>query len=96
VQNQNRVGLTIILVSLAGIVLLLRHLILNRLTKDHAGLFAEMGTPKVDDSNLRRSYWALERFIWWGHLAEVKDTQIHVLCILTCMSELAFGVSCFV
>jgi hypothetical protein len=95
VQNENRVGFTIILAFLTGIILFLLHLIRNRLAKNHATLFASLGNPAFNNSNLKMPYWALQRSIWWGHLSEVKDTKLHVLCVLACMSELAFGISCF-
>jgi quinol monooxygenase YgiN len=45
VQNENRVGFTIILAFLTGIILFLLHLIRNRLAKNHATLFASLGNP---------------------------------------------------
>jgi hypothetical protein len=94
-HNQNRIGLTLVLACLTGVILLLLHLVRSRLATNHANLFGKLGSPGFNDSNLGRPYWALQRFIWWGHLSEVRDTKLHILCILACMSELALGVSCF-
>jgi hypothetical protein len=90
-----RLWFTILLAFLTGLILMLLHLVRSWLKQHHAELFARLGNPAFNDSNLQGTYWTFQKFIWWGHFSEVSDKALHALCILACMSELSFGVAFF-
>jgi hypothetical protein len=69
--------------------LLVLQLIRARLKKCHPGLFSSLGSPTFQDSNVGKTYWALQKFIWWGYRSEVSDSILRGLCMLASLSELA-------
>ncbi len=60
-----------------------------RLKKCHPELFAKLGNPSFRDSNLTKAYWLFQRFVWWGHLSEPKDSVLSCLCVLTSVANVA-------
>jgi hypothetical protein len=71
------------------LTLLLLHLIRIRLRKYHPDVFCRLGSPLFQDSNLGKTYWAFQRFVWWGHRSEVDDTVMRGLCVLASLSGLS-------
>jgi hypothetical protein len=70
-------------------LLLILQLIRVRLKKYYPDLFARLGGPSFQDSNLGKTYWAFQRFVWWGYRSEVDDRLLRGLCVLASLSGLA-------
>jgi hypothetical protein len=70
------------------LTLIMLHLIRSRLRERYPDLFVKLGSPEFQDSNLKRGPWELQGFVWWGHISEVRDTILHVLCVLACLFQL--------
>jgi hypothetical protein len=71
------------------------HLIRVRLKRHHPELFAKLGNPTSQDSNLENRYWRFQRFVLWGYQSEVTDTALISLCVLATVFEVA-GVILFI
>ena len=70
-------------------LLLLLELIRTRLRRLHPDLFAKLGNPTFEDSNLGKTYWDFQKFVWWGYRSVAHDTVLYGLCVVACLSELA-------
>jgi hypothetical protein len=71
-----------------GVVLLLTlQAIRQRLKSNFPKLFLQLGKPSLQDSNLGKPYWDLQRFVWWRHVSEVRDPLLHCLCVVAVVIE---------
>ncbi|ARU30947.1 hypothetical protein CAP31_04130 [Sulfuriferula sp. AH1] len=68
--------------------LLISHLLISYLSKHHSGIYAEMGKPKLTDSNLSRSAWALQGFLWKFKFFKLHDVRLTLLCLAVLLLEL--------
>ncbi len=74
---------------LGFLLLVISQLIRTRLKKYHPDLFAKLRSPTFQDSNLGRTYWSFQQFVWWGHTSEVNDAVVHGLCVFAVLIEVA-------
>ena len=63
----SRAGYLTCFVSFGILSLLTSMLIRFRLKKCHSDLFARMGSPAFQDSNLGKTYWKFQKFVLWGY-----------------------------
>jgi hypothetical protein len=77
-MNRKHFFLCFIAVSIA--LLFVFHLIRVRLTLRHPALFARLGEPRFNDSNLEAKYWDFQAFVFWGYFS-VKDRALVALCV---------------
>ncbi len=85
-------------VGVGIISLFILHLIRARLERRHPVLFARLGNPKFQDSNLEAKYWAFQKFVLWGYFS-VKDSVLATLCVIATIAGvvgIAFFVLCIV
>jgi len=75
-------------VGLGGITLLVLHLIRVRLRTHYPSLYSKLGSPTFQDSNLGKTYWNFQIFVWWGYRSEVRDASLWGLCILASACQL--------
>jgi hypothetical protein len=75
-------------VCLGGVTFFVLHLIRDRLRKCYPSLYLKLGSPAFQDSNLGKTYWNFQRFVWWGYRSEVPDALLRGLCILACACQL--------
>ena len=81
---------------LGVVLLLILQLIRFRLKKCYPDLFSKLGSPTFQDSNLGKTYWNLQQFIWWGHTSEVSDVLLHALCVFAVLIEVTVLILLFV
>jgi hypothetical protein len=81
----SRVGYFAWFMSLGLVSLLLASLIRMRLRSYHPELFAKLGRPTGQDSNLEKTSWVFQRFVFWGHLSETNDVVLRSLCVVTAL-----------
>jgi len=84
----SRAGYFICFVSLGFFSLLIAQLIRARLKTHHQELYAKLGHPSSQDSNLEPKHWTFQKFVLWGHIAEVTDPILHGLCVLASITAL--------
>jgi hypothetical protein len=84
----NRSGYLTCFVCFGFLSLLLSQLIRSRLKKYHADLFARLGNPAFQDSNLGITYWKFQRFVLWGFMSEANDSVLRFMCVLASLSNL--------
>ena len=70
-------------------MLLMLHLIRVRLRAKDPELYAKLGNPAFNDSNLGPTYWRFQGFIWRRHFSDTHDDVLHTLCLLATLSQLA-------
>jgi len=81
-------------VGVGIVALLVSHLIRARLERRHPVLFARLGNPKFQDSNLEAKYWAFQKFVFWGYFS-VKDSVLATLCVIATIAGVV-GTTLFV
>jgi hypothetical protein len=75
---------------LGASALIFLHFIRIRLKKYHPDLFARLGRPASQDSNIGHYAWMFQKFVWWGYVFEVNDSVTRWLCVFASVSQ--FGV----
>jgi hypothetical protein len=69
-------------------LLLLFHLIRSRLRQLHPNLYATLGSPTFQHSNLGATYWRFQKFVWSWYKPDVDDVLLRSLCLLASLVEL--------
>jgi hypothetical protein len=79
---------TILALWVAFALLLFLQLIRIRLHRRHPSVYTSLGKPQFLESNTSATYWAFQRFVWWGHISGPSDIMLHLLCVIAVASEL--------
>jgi hypothetical protein len=74
-------------VCLGGAALLFLYFIRARLKKMHPELFASLGSPTFQDSNISHDAWRFQKFVWWGYLSAANDNRLQWLCAFASISQ---------
>jgi hypothetical protein len=75
------VSLNTLYIAVFGITFVLELLLVERLKRSHSSLYRDLGEPKFGDSNLGRSAWKLQKFIYSLDFLALKDPMLSFLSI---------------
>jgi hypothetical protein len=74
-------------------VLFMSHLIRARLKAKHPQIYAKLGSPAFNDSNLRSTYWKFSGFVCWGTLRMFVTLQCMPYAWSRCWGKWGFWFS---
>lgn len=88
VDTVNGKAVFICFMILSVFLFLIMQVIRGRLQKRYPTIFIRLGSPTMQDSNLGRTYWTIQKFVWWQHMFVANDWILRSLCMLACISQL--------